>query len=87
MYPSDAMPFYGSFVRDEAEALRAAGVDVDVYFVNGRANKLNYFGMPARFLCAHSSRQVRRDSCAPFVLRAHRDAPAQDSRGVDISRR
>ncbi len=43
------MPFYGSFVRDEADALRAAGVDVDVYFVNGRANKLNYFGMPAGF--------------------------------------
>ncbi len=49
MYPSDAMPFYGSFVRDEAEALRAAGMDVDVYFVNGRASKLNYFGMPAGF--------------------------------------
>jgi glycosyltransferase involved in cell wall biosynthesis len=49
MYPSTAMPFYGSFVRDEAEALRAAGVDVDVYFVNGRANKLNYLGMPAGF--------------------------------------
>ena len=49
MYPSTAMPFYGSFVRDEADALRAAGVDVDVYFVNGRANKLNYFGMPVGF--------------------------------------
>jgi glycosyltransferase involved in cell wall biosynthesis len=49
MYPSAAMPFYGSFVRDEADALRAAGVDTDVYFVNGRANKLNYFGMPAGF--------------------------------------
>ncbi|HKW15054.1 MAG TPA: glycosyltransferase family 4 protein [Candidatus Krumholzibacteria bacterium] len=49
MYPSAAMPFYGSFVRDEADALREAGVDVDVYFVNGRANKLNYFGMPAGF--------------------------------------
>ena len=50
MYPSTAMPFYGSFVRDEAEALRAAGVDVDVYFVNGRANKLNYLRMPFGFL-------------------------------------
>ena len=49
MYPSAAMPFYGSFVRDEADALREAGVDIDVYFVNGRANKLNYFGMPAGF--------------------------------------
>jgi len=50
MYPSTAMPFYGSFVRDEANALRAAGADVDVYFVNGRANKLNYLGMPLGFL-------------------------------------
>jgi glycosyltransferase involved in cell wall biosynthesis len=49
MYPSTMMPFYGSFVRDEAEALRAAGVDVDVYFVNGRANKLNYLRMPFGF--------------------------------------
>ena len=55
MYPSTAMPFYGSFVRDEAEALRAAGVEVDVYFVNGRANKLNYFGMPFGFF-AHLRR-------------------------------
>lgn len=49
MYPSDTMPFYGSFVRDEVDALRRAGIDVDVYFVNGRARKLNYAGMPAGF--------------------------------------
>lgn len=49
MYPSTAMPFYGSFVRDEAEALRRAGAEVDVYFVNGRANKFKYIGMPAGF--------------------------------------
>lgn len=49
MFPTAAMPFYGSFVRDEAEALRTAGADVDVYFVNGRASKLNYFGMPSGF--------------------------------------
>ena len=36
MYPNPAMPFFGSFVRDEAEALRRAGAEVDVYFVNGR---------------------------------------------------
>jgi len=46
MYPFPAMPFYGSFVRDEVEALRDAGVDADVYFVNGRANRLNYAGAP-----------------------------------------
>lgn len=49
MYPSTAMPFYGSFVRDEADALRAAGAEVEVYFVNGRANKLNYARMPFGF--------------------------------------
>jgi glycosyltransferase involved in cell wall biosynthesis len=49
MYPNPAMPFFGSFVRDEAEALRRAGAEVDVYFVNGRVRKLNYFGMPVGF--------------------------------------
>lgn len=56
MFPTEAAPFYGSFVRDEAEALRAAGADVDVYYVNGRANKLNYLGMPAGFF-AHMRRK------------------------------
>lgn len=49
MYPSTAMPFYGSFVRDEAEALRNAGVSVDVYFVDGRSHKANYARMPFGF--------------------------------------
>jgi glycosyltransferase involved in cell wall biosynthesis len=52
MFPTAALPFYGSFVKDETKALRRAGVDVDVYFVNGRANKLAYatmwFGFFAR---------------------------------------
>jgi glycosyltransferase involved in cell wall biosynthesis len=59
MYPSAAMPFFGSFVRDEAESLRRAGAVVDVYFVNGRANKLNYFGMPFGFLAR--TRRTRYD--------------------------
>jgi teichuronic acid biosynthesis glycosyltransferase TuaC len=49
MYPTERYPFYGSFVRDEAEALRAQGCEVDVYFVNGRASRLNYLGMPLGF--------------------------------------
>jgi len=49
MYPTERYPFYGSFVRDEVGALRAQGCDVDVYFVNGRANRLNYVGMPLGF--------------------------------------
>jgi len=43
------MPFYGSFVRDEVEGLRSAGVDVDLYFVNGRRNRANYLAMPFGF--------------------------------------
>jgi glycosyltransferase involved in cell wall biosynthesis len=46
MYPTPDAPFYGTFVRDEVESLRQAGVDVDVYYVNGRRNKLAYGAMP-----------------------------------------
>ena len=46
MYPFPAMPFYGSFVKDEVDAVRKSGVDVDVYFVNGKASKSNYIGAP-----------------------------------------
>ena len=49
MYPTTEAPFYGPFVHDEVQALRKSGVEVDLYFVNGRANRLNYFGMPAGF--------------------------------------
>ena len=50
MYPTEEFPFYGSFVHDEAGALREAGHDVEVYFVNGRASRLNYLGMPFGFM-------------------------------------
>ncbi|MCI0451111.1 MAG: glycosyltransferase family 4 protein [Candidatus Latescibacteria bacterium] len=49
MFPTAEFPFYGSFVKDETEALRRAGVELDVYFVNGRANKLAYAAMPFGF--------------------------------------
>jgi teichuronic acid biosynthesis glycosyltransferase TuaC len=49
MFPFERMPFYGSFVADEAAALRREGCDVDVLFINGIASKLNYFGSPFRF--------------------------------------
>jgi glycosyltransferase involved in cell wall biosynthesis len=57
MYPTPTAPHYGSFVRDEVRALRRAGVEVDVYFVNGRANKLNYLSMPAGFFARLRSRK------------------------------
>ncbi len=52
MYPFERMPFYGSFVRDEVRALRQAGCDVDVLFINGAQNKLNYFRSPFMMLSA-----------------------------------
>jgi glycosyltransferase involved in cell wall biosynthesis len=42
MYPHPADPSYGTFVFDQAEALRAAGVELEVLFVNGRATRWNY---------------------------------------------
>jgi len=49
MYPTEESPYYGSFVFREVRSLRDAGIDVDVYFVNGKANKLNYLAMPFGF--------------------------------------
>ena len=42
MYPSAAEPGFGTFVHDQVEALRRAGIHVDVFFFNGRANTWNY---------------------------------------------
>ncbi|MGC8861785.1 MAG: glycosyltransferase [Armatimonadota bacterium] len=41
MYPSETRPYLGVFVRDQVEALRAAGVDVDVLHIDN-SKKLNY---------------------------------------------
>src|SRR5271157_2875426 len=42
MWPHEADPSYGSFVQDQAEALRQYGVTYDVLFVNGRQSRWNY---------------------------------------------
>jgi teichuronic acid biosynthesis glycosyltransferase TuaC len=42
MYPTEKNPFYGIFVKEQVEALKAEGIDIDVYFINGRKNRLNY---------------------------------------------
>ena len=43
MYPTPKAPASGTFVRDQIESLRKEGVDVDVLFVDGKKNRLNYF--------------------------------------------
>ncbi len=42
MYPNAEQPAFGTFVKDQVEALRRAGVEIDVLFVNGRKNKFEY---------------------------------------------
>jgi teichuronic acid biosynthesis glycosyltransferase TuaC len=49
MYPTHQIPSFGTFVKSEVDALRREGVDVDVLFINGRKNKLNYLWGIFRF--------------------------------------
>lgn len=43
MWPYRGDPSYGSFVQDQMESLRPLGVEYDVFFINGREGRLNYF--------------------------------------------
>jgi len=43
MYPTSKHPFYGIFVNEQVESLRKEGIDMDVFFINGRDSRLNYF--------------------------------------------
>ena len=43
MYPFDAMPYYGVFVKREKDTLQKLGSDTDVYFINGKLSRGNYF--------------------------------------------
>ena len=43
MFPTEKSPFYGIFVKEQVESLRNEGIDVDVVFINGRENRVNYF--------------------------------------------
>jgi len=42
MYPSAAHPLDGSFVHEQVESVRALGVEVDVFHIDGRSNRANY---------------------------------------------
>jgi glycosyltransferase involved in cell wall biosynthesis len=43
MYPTEAEPWFGCFVKDQMDGVRAAGVDVDVISFDGRRDKREYF--------------------------------------------
>jgi glycosyltransferase involved in cell wall biosynthesis len=47
IYPSPERPWWGTFVRTQVEAVREAGVDVDVLHLRGASPKLAYVGAPA----------------------------------------
>jgi glycosyltransferase involved in cell wall biosynthesis len=51
MYPTEAEPWFGSFVRDQVEDLRALGLDVEVLSFDGRQSRSEY---------ARAARRVRR---------------------------
>jgi glycosyltransferase involved in cell wall biosynthesis len=42
MYPTAEEPWYGSFVRDQVDDLRAEGIDVRLLHFDGRRDALNY---------------------------------------------
>jgi len=42
MYPTPANPAFGSFVRTQAESLKRAGVEIEVFVLGGRFRKLIY---------------------------------------------
>lgn len=50
MYPVPEEPALGIFVQEQVESLRQHGVEVDVFFVNGRRYRRNYLTGFLRFL-------------------------------------
>ena len=58
LWPTEADPSYGSFVKAQMESLRPLGVEFDVLFINGRESKWNYL---------RGIRQVRRQLRAKRV--------------------
>ena len=42
LWPTEADPSYGSFVKEQMESLRPLGVEYDVLFVNGPESRWNY---------------------------------------------
>ena len=45
MWPIPSHPYYGIFVKEQIEGIQKyyKNVDVEIYFINGKEFKLNYF--------------------------------------------
>ena len=42
MYPTQDMPNFGLFVKEQIDLIKEQDVDVDVLFINGKKKSLNY---------------------------------------------
>jgi len=58
MLPSPDRPWYGVFVQDQIEDLRALGVDVSVLFIDGRTRRFDYLRAIGRLRRALDERDV-----------------------------
>jgi glycosyltransferase involved in cell wall biosynthesis len=57
MFPTAEEPWYGSFVKEQAEDLEALGVDVEIFSFDGRRQKRNYlWAMPRLREVVHRGR-------------------------------
>jgi glycosyltransferase involved in cell wall biosynthesis len=50
MYPTSGNPYYGVFVKEQVESLRRQGISLDVFFIDGKESRLNYFGSVSKLL-------------------------------------
>ena len=57
MYPYEKYPFYGMVVKEEVDYLRQRDVRIEVLFINGRENRLNYFKRMLKLLRLLASRR------------------------------
>jgi teichuronic acid biosynthesis glycosyltransferase TuaC len=48
MWPDEERPWYGAFVKSQADSLEALGVDIDVFPIKGYAGRSAYAGAAAR---------------------------------------
>jgi glycosyltransferase involved in cell wall biosynthesis len=49
MYPNPEQPAFGTFVKDQVDALKRVGIEIEILFVNGRKHKLEYLWGVFRF--------------------------------------
>ncbi|WP_417898702.1 glycosyltransferase family 4 protein [Bacillus haimaensis] len=50
MYPFENMDYFGNFLKKEVEYIQSQNIEVEVLFLNGRDNKINYLTGLMKFL-------------------------------------